>query len=82
MNKDNFDAVLPLSVSKSVQIVNQAFSLKLGRLYYQEDNKESSSAVYFDNSIIGQQINPLKSTDLKIEYQRTNNMIDGITSFE
>jgi len=82
MNKDNFDAVLPLSVSKSVQIVNQAFSLKLGRLYYQEVGKESSSAVYFDNSIIGQQINPLKSTDLKIEYQRTNNMIDGITSFE
>jgi len=82
MNKDNFDAVLPLSVSKSVQIVNQAFSLKLGRLYYQEDDKESSSAVYFDNSIIGQQINPLESTDLKIEYQRTNNMIDGITSFE
>jgi len=82
MNKDNFDAVLPLSVSKSVQIVDQAFSLKLGRLYYQEDDKESSSAVYFDNSIIGQQINPLKSTDLKIEYQRTNNMIDGITSFE
>jgi len=82
MNKDNFDAVLPLSVSKSVQIVDQAFSLKLGRLYYQEDDKESSSAVYFDNSIIGQQINPLKSTDLKIEYKRTNNMIDGITSFE
>jgi len=82
MNKDNFDAVLPLSVSKSVQIVDQAFSLKLGRLYYQEDDKESSSAVYFDNSIIGQQINPLESTDLKIEYQRTNNMINGITSFE
>jgi len=82
MNKDNFDAVLPLSVSKSVQIVDQAFSLKLGRLYYQEDHKESSSAVYFDNSIIGQQINPLESTDLKIEYQRTNNIINGITSFE
>jgi len=82
MNKDNFDAVLPLSVSKSVQIVDQAFSLKLGRLYYQEVGKESSSAVYFDNSIIGQQINPLKSTDLKIEYQRTNNIINGITSFE
>jgi len=82
MNKDNFDAVLPLSVSKSVQIVDQAFSLKLGRLYYQEDDKESSSAVYFDNSIIGQQINPLESTDLKIEYQRTNNIINGITSFE
>ncbi len=82
LNQTNFDAVLPISVGKSVQIVNQAFSLKLGRLYYQESGQESFSAVYFDNSLIGQQFNKLTSNDLNITYHRSAaNVIDGISSF-
>lgn len=82
LNKLNFDAVLPISTSDTYQIINQAFSLRYGRLYYQEPGKESSGAIYFDNSIIGQEINKVKSTDLKVNYERdASGTIIGIISF-
>ncbi|MBE4704066.1 ABC transporter permease [Spiroplasma platyhelix] len=83
----NFDAVLPTTYSKASQpvsqIANQAFSLKLGRLYYQEVDSEDSVAVYFDNTIIGQELQPLSNRDLKITYIRdSNNHITGIETFQ
>lgn len=83
----NFDAVLPYESSgfnrNITQIANQAFSLSLGRLYYQDSSTNDSVAVYFDNSIIGQEIQPLRANNLIITYTRdSNNIINGITNFQ
>lgn len=82
----DFDAVLPTNYyhrSQPVgQIANQAFSLKIGRLYYQPEDSDTSVAVYFDNTIIGQEIKLLNPSDLTIAYTRDlNGRIDGITDF-
>ncbi|MDQ7983213.1 MAG: ABC transporter permease [Spiroplasma sp.] len=84
LDKANFDAVLPYSPPKggATQIANQAFSLRLGRLYYPENsNSDSSTAVYFDNSFLGREIN-LSSNDLIVKYQRTGNTITKLSHFE
>lgn len=82
LDKTNFDAVAP--AKNGIQIANQAFSLRFGRLYYQASGTtQAKSAIYFDNSIIGKEINKLNSSDLNIVYQRNNfGIIDGITDFE
>lgn len=81
----NFDAVLPTFSSNgskpATQIANQAFSLKLGKLYYQEAEKDSVAA-YFDNSILGQEIEPLRASNLKITYTKENDKITGISDFQ
>lgn len=82
----NFDAVLPYSpVSQGIkQIANQAFSLKLGRLYYQETNKSATKALYFDNTVIGpnQEINAINDSDVVINFDHdTAGKIMGLNDF-
>lgn len=83
LDEANFDAVLPYGSSNNItQIANQAFSLKLGRLYYESSESAASVAVYYDNTIIGQEIDPVLTSDLKIIYTRENNIITGISEFQ
>lgn len=77
----NFDAVLPIGNQSGTQIANQAFSLTLGKLFYQEEGSDSV-AVYFDNSIIGKEIQPLRASDLKITYLKEDGVITGISDFQ
>lgn len=78
-----FDAVLPYPYSSNItQIANQSFSLKLGRLYYQASESSAPVAVYYDNTIIGQEIKPLSTSDLKIKYTRESNRINGVGDFQ
>ncbi|MGL5268225.1 MAG: FtsX-like permease family protein [Spiroplasma sp.] len=78
-----FDAVLPYNWANNIsQIANQAFSLKLGRLHYQSSESSTSVALYYDNTIIGQEIKPINSSDLKITYTRESGAIDGVSDFQ
>lgn len=89
MSDANFDAVLPTSYNVGShpvsQIANQAFSLRLGRLYYEEEGQDPV-AIYFDNTIIGQELKPLNTSDLNITYTREGDKeegrITGIAEFE
>lgn len=75
LNNLNYDAVLPYSstLNSSTQIANQAFSLKLGKIYSKEKTGATSSkALYFDNTTIGQEINNITINNINIEYERDN----------
>ncbi|WP_375317306.1 ABC transporter permease [Spiroplasma endosymbiont of Virgichneumon dumeticola] len=81
-----FDAVLPYSpVPQGIkQIADQAFSLKLGRLYYQETGKSTSKALYFDNTVIGsnQQINAITVNDVIVDFNHdVTGKITGLNNF-
>lgn len=79
----NFDAVLPYSKSNNItQIANQAFSLRLGRLYYQPSESSTSVALYYDNTIIGREIKTIGPNDLTITYTRDAGAINGISEFQ
>lgn len=84
LDEANFDAVLPYNQSNNIsQIANQAFSLKLGKIYYQSSESSAASvALYYDNTIIGQEINLIDSSDLKITYTRDGGAINGISDFQ
>lgn len=87
LNSIKFDAILPYSpVPQGIkQIADQAFSLKLGRLYYQETNKSSTKALYFDNTVIGanQQINAITKSDVVVDFNHDSatGIINGLNNF-
>lgn len=81
-----FDAVLPYNPYSTAsenfsQMVEQAFSLSLGKLYYSNESAKSDIALYFDNTRIGKEIDPIKSSDLNIIYSHdSNNKITSLKS--
>lgn len=86
LNDLKFDSVLPYSpVPQGIkQIANQAFSLKLGRFYVQNDkDSKSIKALYFDDTRIGnnQEILAITNDDITIDYIRdSGGNITGVNS--
>lgn len=87
LNDLKFDAVLSYSPPNQgiAQIANQAFSLKLGRFYVEDQkNKKSNKALYFDDTRFGngQEILAITKDNLSISYDRdkTTSNITGINS--
>jgi len=81
LNNLNFDAVLPYSPAPQGinQIANQAFSLKLGKIFYQKNKTDNiPQALYFDNTIIGQQLEKLTTKNINIRYNKPAGVITSV----